>query len=578
VARYREPPVSVVFMIELLRAEVKRMFDEAFAPPRPCLAAFFHGVIDTLFSASDKILPVNQKLKKKQRDKLNALLNVESELEGPEMAEAWKIIDHDARWAFEGCFILVGYLSLSLAIDIRLLDMNRLYQRYPRIMDAGAPGSAEAVVLLQYTNVMKTALLSTKPSGRKAMLIDICVRLSEGASAADKYKRGSGPQTTGSTLREIIFERESGTVPKPCREKREVLRLSTALATAGAADNDTPAKRPSPADFETPVRAKQRTTTQPGSISAAGECVLQQVLSSPACEGTSRGAATVSSSIGGITPQQQCVHTLPGREVQPITEDVYDTSGMGCSSETESTHSFHNSDERTIVEDVSDPFRMPWCLSTEASYSIQDSEGRALPGGELQPITEDVYDTSGMGCSSETESAHSFHNSDERAIVEDISDPFRMSWCLSAEASYSIQDSEGRALPGGELQPITEDVYDTSGMGCSSETESTHSLHNSDERAIVEDISDPFRMSWCLSAEPLYSIQDSEGQSIVEDVFDTSAIFFNSDIWSVYRSFREGGYVGDDAERRYLQYSAGVPTAASQDSGVLGSDYVTCNL
>jgi hypothetical protein len=433
-------------MIESLRSEVKRMFGEAFAPLLPCLETYFHGVIDTLISASDEIVSADQNLKAKQRNQLNALLKAQSKLEGPEKAEAWKIIDHDARWAFEGCFILVGYLSLSLAMDIRLLDMNRLYQRYPKIMAAVAPGSAEAAVLLEFTNVMKTALLSTKPSGHKAMLIEICVRLSEGASAADKYKRGSGPQTTGSTRREIIFERESGSVPKPCREKREALRLSTALATAGATDNDTPAKRPSPADFETPVRAKQRTTTQPGSISAAGECVLQQVLSSPACEGTSRGAATVSSSIGGITPEQQCVHTLPGGEVQPLAEDVVHTSGMGCSSETETTHSFHDSDEQTIVfEDISDPLGMPWCLSAEYSYSLQDSESQAS----------------------------------------------------------------------------VEDVFDTSGMVC------------------------------------------------------------NSEMMSVLRSFQEGGYVGDDAERRDLQYArnSGVPTAvASQDSGVLGSDYVASNL
>jgi hypothetical protein len=90
-----------------LRAEVKRMFDEAFAPPRPCLAAFYHGVIDTLVSPSDTFIAVNQTRKDEQRDRLNALLNAQSELEGPGIAKAWKAIDHDARWVFQGCFILV---------------------------------------------------------------------------------------------------------------------------------------------------------------------------------------------------------------------------------------------------------------------------------------------------------------------------------------------------------------------------------------------------------------------------------------------------------------------------------------
>jgi hypothetical protein len=431
-------------MIESLRAKVKRMFDEAFAPPRPCLETFFHGVIDKLVSASDEILPVDQKLKKLQRDKLNALLSVQSELEGPQMAEAWGYIDHDARWAIEGCFILLDYELLSRAADIRLLDKNRLYRKYPEIVDVSL---AEALVLLKYTNVMIAALMSTKAVGHKFMLIDVCVRLSKDAGTEEKFGPGSGSQKDWTTLREIIYEREGGRPPKPCRVKREALKLSKALAmaTAGAAENDAPAtKRQRPDPIVTPERATQRTITQPDAMFGFGDREPQQVFSPPACEGTSRGAATVSSSIGGITPEQQCVHTLPGEEVQPIAEGVVHTSGMGCSSETESTHSFHDSDEQTIV---------------------------------------------------------------------------------------------------------------------------------------FEDISDPLGMFWCLSAESSYSTQDSAGQAIVEDVFDTSGMVCNSEMMSVYRTFREDFHAGDEAELRDLQYAAGVLTAvASQDSGVQGSDYVTCNL
>jgi hypothetical protein len=256
------------------------MFDEAFAPPRPCLAAFYHGVIDTLVSPSDTFIAVNQTRKDEQRDRLNALLNVQSELEGPGMAKAWKAIDHDARWVFQGCFILVAYVSLSRAEEFRLFDLSRLRLKYPEI---GTVCSAEAEVLLRYTNAMTAALQSTGSVHKKGMLIDVCARISEGASAADKYKRGGGPQKIESSLREIIYENEGGVEPKLCEEIRQALIKRLTLPTTGVAIKDAPPKkRPSPVHIVSPVSAKQRTTTGLGSVSGAGNSQVQQRLSPPA--------------------------------------------------------------------------------------------------------------------------------------------------------------------------------------------------------------------------------------------------------------------------------------------------------
>jgi hypothetical protein len=196
-------------MIESLRAEVKRKFDKAFVLPRSCFAAFLHGVIDTWVLPSDKVVPADKARKKKQRNNLNALLNRESELEGPE------VIDKDVRRAFEACFVIIDRVCLRRAKDVRLFDLKKLYLKYPEV---DGVNDEEARVLLKFRNVMMTALLSIPADRHKEMLIDICVRLSEDASATAKYSRGGGKQTDESTNREIIFERESLREPKLCRE------------------------------------------------------------------------------------------------------------------------------------------------------------------------------------------------------------------------------------------------------------------------------------------------------------------------------------------------------------------------
>jgi hypothetical protein len=204
-------------MIGSLRAEVKRMLDKAFAPPRPCLATFLHDVIDTLVSPSDEIIPINQKLKGKQRSELNALLKRQSELEGP------AVIHRTIIRAFEACFVLVDFVRLQGATDIRLFDMQRLLCKYPQV---ACVDDDEAHALLVYRNVMMTALLSIAAVLHKDMLIDICVRFSEGAGAATKYSRGGGTQTDGTDHREDIYAIESGIAPKPCRVERTAREAS----------------------------------------------------------------------------------------------------------------------------------------------------------------------------------------------------------------------------------------------------------------------------------------------------------------------------------------------------------------
>jgi hypothetical protein len=204
-------------MIESLRAEVKRKFDRAFVLPRSCFATFLHGVIDTWVLPSDKVVPVDKARKKKQRNELNALLNRESE-------KGSEVVDKDVRRAFEACFVIIDRVWLRRAKDIRLFDLKKLYLKYPEV---DGVNDEEAGVLLKFRNVMMTALLSIPAAHHKEMLIDICVRLSEDASAPAKYSRGGGKQTVESTNREIIFERESKRDPKLCREANAERRTPT---------------------------------------------------------------------------------------------------------------------------------------------------------------------------------------------------------------------------------------------------------------------------------------------------------------------------------------------------------------
>jgi hypothetical protein len=93
--------------------------------------------------------------------------------------------------------------------------MNSLRQKYPEVE---AVEYTEAATLLVYRNAMMSAKLVNPENLRKDMLIETCVRISEGASAATKYARGGGKQRVATINREIIFERESGLPPKACRE------------------------------------------------------------------------------------------------------------------------------------------------------------------------------------------------------------------------------------------------------------------------------------------------------------------------------------------------------------------------
>jgi hypothetical protein len=273
-------------MAEVLRAEFKLKFDEAFAPPRPCLRKFYHGVIDALVSPFDTLIAVDEILKCAQREQLNVLLNVQAELEVPKMAKkAWEKLYHDAKWAFEGCFILVDYVRLYCANDKRLFDMSKLYPKYPEI---GYVGAMEAGVLLKYTNVMVAALSSTKAVGHKAMLIDVCARISEEASATNKYKRGGGgTQKVMSSIREIIYEGEGGVDPKLCRELRGALieRLAALYVAATAGKAATAKKGPSSVTTPTSVGNKRPAPHTPLSVTSSGDAAVQQTLSPIACGG-----------------------------------------------------------------------------------------------------------------------------------------------------------------------------------------------------------------------------------------------------------------------------------------------------
>jgi tellurite resistance protein len=207
------------------RAIVKCMINQAFELPRPDIAKYLYGVIDTLVLPSDKIAPVDQKLKAKQREKLNTLLKAESKLEGPE------VIRNNIIRAFEACFVVVDYVRLHLAEDIRLFDMERLNFEYAD--EVVGVDDDEARTLLVYRNVMMTALTSIPDANHKGMLVDICIRLSEDAGAPAKYSWGGRGQTDESTRREIIFERECGRDAKQCR----VMYAAHKALKAGAVAN-----------------------------------------------------------------------------------------------------------------------------------------------------------------------------------------------------------------------------------------------------------------------------------------------------------------------------------------------------
>jgi hypothetical protein len=197
-----------------LAVVVQQQFEAAFAPPRPFMAAFFRGMIDDMVSL-DKIAVLDPQRRRKRREELNALLASNSEKNGPCGATAWKKIVKDARRAFEGCFILLEYVRLCWSSDIRICDMNSLRQKYPEVE---AVEYTEAATLLVYRNAMMSAKLVNSENLRKDMLIETCVRISEGAGAATKYARGGGKQRVATNNREIIFERENGLPPKACRE------------------------------------------------------------------------------------------------------------------------------------------------------------------------------------------------------------------------------------------------------------------------------------------------------------------------------------------------------------------------
>jgi hypothetical protein len=195
-----------------LAVVVKQQFEAAFALPRPFMVTFFRRLMDEMVSP---LAVSDPQRKSKRREELNALLASNSEKNGPCGTTAWKKIVKDARRAYEGCFILLEYVRLCCSRDFRIFDMDSLRQKYAEIE---AVDDTEAAILLKYRNVMMSALLSNSENLRKDMLIETCVRISEGAGAATKYARGGGKQRVATNNREIIFERESGVPPKACRE------------------------------------------------------------------------------------------------------------------------------------------------------------------------------------------------------------------------------------------------------------------------------------------------------------------------------------------------------------------------
>jgi hypothetical protein len=199
-------PLAVVF---------KQQFEAAFALPRPFMVAFFRRLVDEMVSPLGKIAVLDPQRKSKRREELNALLASNSEKNNPCGVNAWKKIVKDARRAYEGCFILLEYVRLCCSRDFRIFDMNSLCQKYPEV---DAVEYTEAATLLVYRNAMMSAMLVNSENLRKDMLIETCVRISEGAGAATKYARGGGKQRVATNNREIIFERESGLPPKACRE------------------------------------------------------------------------------------------------------------------------------------------------------------------------------------------------------------------------------------------------------------------------------------------------------------------------------------------------------------------------
>jgi hypothetical protein len=218
-----------------LAVVVKQQFEAAFALPRPFMVTFFRRLIDEMVSP---LAVSDPQRKSKRREELNALLASNSEKNGPCGTTAWKKIVKDARRAYEGCFILLEYVRLCWSRDIRIFNMNSLRQKYAEVE---AVDDTEAAILLKYRNVMMSALLSNSENLRKDMLIETCVRISEGAGAATKYARGGGKQRVATNNREIIFERESGVPPKACREPCNAGQTSVSRAnTVGSKGSRVP--------------------------------------------------------------------------------------------------------------------------------------------------------------------------------------------------------------------------------------------------------------------------------------------------------------------------------------------------
>lgn len=169
----------------------------------PCVITdFIQKVIcDYSFSPSD--LKANLKFMKNWSLKLNGVLK------GSGLCPEDKRL---ARISLKACFVLLTLeYHESKNADI-LYSSDDFIANYPEFA-----GASDMEVLRRYRNIIAVSLTLLEADNNKTKHMDIAVRLSEGKAA--KYVTGSG-QTSATTRRVAIFERESGTKPKKAAERK----------------------------------------------------------------------------------------------------------------------------------------------------------------------------------------------------------------------------------------------------------------------------------------------------------------------------------------------------------------------
>jgi hypothetical protein len=195
---------------------IQSKFAAAFSP-NPLLEDFFLGVIERWYqlqssSRSTFFGETKDATLRKFNDKFSDFQN-----RPPENVDA-NYTSSEARTAakraLRGLWVLLAhYEQLDSNLILSEDQFLEKYSEFARIEDQ---------YLLSFRNFLAVALTVEKAEGNKNVLIEICARLSEGATAK-KYITGGGTRSgseTPTSRRLLVFEEESGTKTKPRPERR----------------------------------------------------------------------------------------------------------------------------------------------------------------------------------------------------------------------------------------------------------------------------------------------------------------------------------------------------------------------